>query len=138
MYLSQDPIGLAGNNPTLYGYVKNTNLWIDVLGLKEEILTSGTVYRKGSGTLNNLTPAYPKDATTGLSTVIEKPSSGKFQTIDIEKLQGTGLEAVKDGKDHVSIRPVNDPDKIKLTEWAKTKGTETEHKFSKAVKNACH
>jgi RHS repeat-associated protein len=25
-YLSQDPIGLAGNNPTLYGYVKNTNI----------------------------------------------------------------------------------------------------------------
>jgi RHS repeat-associated protein len=33
MYLSQDPIGLAGNNPTLYGYVQDPNSWIDVFGL---------------------------------------------------------------------------------------------------------
>jgi uncharacterized protein RhaS with RHS repeats len=35
MYLSQDPIGLAGNNPTLYGYVSNSNLMIDPWGLDE-------------------------------------------------------------------------------------------------------
>ena len=33
-YLSQDPIGLAGNNPTLYGYVQNSNVMTDILGLK--------------------------------------------------------------------------------------------------------
>lgn len=33
VYLSQDPIGLAGNNPTLYGYVKDVNRYIDKLGL---------------------------------------------------------------------------------------------------------
>jgi len=33
MYISQDPIGLAGNNPTLYGYVKDPNSWLDILGL---------------------------------------------------------------------------------------------------------
>ena len=32
-YLSQDTIGLEGNNPTLYAYVYDTNLWIDLLGL---------------------------------------------------------------------------------------------------------
>jgi RHS repeat-associated protein len=32
-YLSQDPIGLAGNNPTLYGYVSDTNSWLDIFGL---------------------------------------------------------------------------------------------------------
>jgi RHS repeat-associated protein len=32
-YLSQDPIGLAGNNPTMYGYVKDPNSWLDVFGL---------------------------------------------------------------------------------------------------------
>ena len=32
-YISQDPIGLAGNNPTLYGYVSDTNMWVDILGL---------------------------------------------------------------------------------------------------------
>ena len=34
-YISQDPIRLMGNNPTLYGYVGDTNTWTDVLGLNE-------------------------------------------------------------------------------------------------------
>jgi RHS repeat-associated protein len=33
-YLSQDPIRLAGNNPTLYGYVQDVNSWVDVFGLE--------------------------------------------------------------------------------------------------------
>jgi uncharacterized protein RhaS with RHS repeats len=33
MYISQDPIGLAGGNPTLYGYVKDMNNWLDINGL---------------------------------------------------------------------------------------------------------
>jgi RHS repeat-associated protein len=55
MYLSQDPIGLAGGNPTLYGYVKDVNSWIDVFGLDcklsekvkigEEIAPNTTVKR---------------------------------------------------------------------------------------------
>ena len=32
-YISQDPIGLVGRNPTLYVYVKDTNKWIDIWGL---------------------------------------------------------------------------------------------------------
>lgn len=32
-YISQDPIRLIGNNPTLYGFVKNINIWIDLFGL---------------------------------------------------------------------------------------------------------
>ena len=32
-YISQDPIGLAGNNPMLYGYVNDINTHLDVLGL---------------------------------------------------------------------------------------------------------
>lgn len=31
-YISQDPIGLAGNNPTLYGYVFDINNEVDILG----------------------------------------------------------------------------------------------------------
>ena len=34
-YISQDPIGLTGGNPTLYGYVGEPNSWIDVLGLSK-------------------------------------------------------------------------------------------------------
>ena len=32
-YISRDPIGLVGGNPTLYGYVPDTNSWMDVFGL---------------------------------------------------------------------------------------------------------
>jgi RHS repeat-associated protein len=32
-YISQDPIRLAGDNPTIYGYVKDTNTWLDICGL---------------------------------------------------------------------------------------------------------
>jgi len=32
-YISQDPIRLAGNNPTLYGYVGDCNKWFDLFGL---------------------------------------------------------------------------------------------------------
>ena len=31
--MTHDPIGLAGGNPTLYGYVGDTNWWIDPFGL---------------------------------------------------------------------------------------------------------
>ena len=32
-YTQQDPIRLAGGNPTIYGYVKDVNIWVDVFGL---------------------------------------------------------------------------------------------------------
>ena len=32
-YTQVDPIGLAGGNPTLYGYVRNTLLHVDIFGL---------------------------------------------------------------------------------------------------------
>ena len=32
-YISKNPIGLAGNNPTLYGYVGDCNKWFDLFGL---------------------------------------------------------------------------------------------------------
>lgn len=34
-YTQQDPIGLAGGNPTLYGYVSDTNSELDLLGLSK-------------------------------------------------------------------------------------------------------
>ena len=36
-YISQNPIGLAGGNPTLYAYVSDVNYWNDVLGLTAEV-----------------------------------------------------------------------------------------------------
>lgn len=34
-YISQDPIGLEGNNPNFYAYVRDSNVWVDILGLSE-------------------------------------------------------------------------------------------------------
>jgi RHS repeat-associated protein len=45
-YVSQDPIGLAGGNPTLYGYVRNPLSWVDELGLKCKSQVSGEKGRK--------------------------------------------------------------------------------------------
>ncbi|MFK7031627.1 RHS repeat-associated core domain-containing protein [Flavobacterium oreochromis] len=50
LYLSQDPIGLAGNNPTLYGYVKDSNGMVDILGLAGEDVDWGKYFREISGT----------------------------------------------------------------------------------------
>ena len=33
MYISQDPIGLGGNNPNFYAYTRDSNTWVDILGL---------------------------------------------------------------------------------------------------------
>ena len=45
-YISQDPIGLAGNNPTLYAYVSDANSEVDVFGLDCSNLSK----RKAGGT----------------------------------------------------------------------------------------
>ncbi len=39
-YICQDPIRLAGNNPTLYGYVGDLNKYVDVWGLSDCKLSS--------------------------------------------------------------------------------------------------
>ena len=41
MYISQDPIGLAGGILNLYGYVDDTNTWIDVFGLQKSYKAPG-------------------------------------------------------------------------------------------------
>ena len=40
MYISSDPIGLAGNNPTLYGYVEDVNSYLDLFGLEKCALSA--------------------------------------------------------------------------------------------------
>ena len=41
-YTQQDPIGLAGGNPTIYGYVGDPNMEFDLFGLKwKDLLPSG-------------------------------------------------------------------------------------------------
>lgn len=69
MYISSDPIGLVGNNPTLYGYVEDVNLWLDFWGLHKnsnnqvgyfgiyKIIINGEVYKYGKADLGRTTTA---------------------------------------------------------------------------------
>ena len=53
-YISQDPIGLAGGNPTLYGYVFDPNTQIDPFGLdcgKKKITAIAPYYPPNDGAL---------------------------------------------------------------------------------------
>ncbi|HEX2627650.1 MAG TPA: RHS repeat-associated core domain-containing protein, partial [Chitinophagaceae bacterium] len=45
LYISQDPIGLLGNNPNIYAYTHDPNSWLDVLGLAHDLI--GEIIRNG-------------------------------------------------------------------------------------------
>ena len=56
-YISQEPIGLAGNNPNFYAYVENSNWWVDVFGLdckKYEKIVEGKNFRSHFTSHKNL------------------------------------------------------------------------------------
>ena len=48
MYISEDPIGLASGNPTLYGYVGDVNGQTDVFGLSSFLFRADDFYKKGA------------------------------------------------------------------------------------------
>ncbi|QOW59970.1 DUF6531 domain-containing protein [Treponema pedis] len=83
-YISQDPIGLAGNNPTIYGYVKDPNSWIDVFGLRGlwKLTTEGT----------------SKKRTIGQHTYYQHKSTGLWWSIDTAKHGGSAFKVFKEGK----------------------------------------
>lgn len=46
-YISQDPIGLKGNNPILYGYVYDSNTQVDPIGISVESRSLDVIVRTG-------------------------------------------------------------------------------------------
>ncbi|MDO4335711.1 MAG: RHS repeat-associated core domain-containing protein [Bacteroidales bacterium] len=65
MYISSDPIGLAGNNPTLYGYVGDVNIWLDPWGYssKNELIKKKAPIDLGEGYRGRRDPfSYKGDA----------------------------------------------------------------------------
>jgi hypothetical protein len=90
--------------------------------------TPAEIFRKGSATDANLTPR-PVD-TGGLSTTV-KPPPGKSQVIDPARLKQ--LEAVQDGADHASVRPV---DSSRMQEWIDSRGSATPHDFTQELRDA--
>ena len=60
-YVSQDPIRLMGNNPTLYGYVGDLNKWADLFGLKCKKSNTAKVYEDKNGRWRNPDGTFAKD-----------------------------------------------------------------------------
>ena len=56
MYISSDPIGLAGNNPTLYGYVEDVNSYLDLFGLEKCALSASDMKKMGPAPKNMYNP----------------------------------------------------------------------------------
>ena len=55
MYISQDRIRLDGGKK-LYGYVNDTNVWVDILGLKECKMSQDDITAKGESPKNMVNP----------------------------------------------------------------------------------
>ena len=57
-YISQDPIGLEGDNTTIYGFLENPNIYIDILGLKRGPKTGAfrTLPERNGYTLHHIIP----------------------------------------------------------------------------------
>ena len=75
-YISQDPIGLMGGNPTLYGYVKDPNAIVDFYGL---IVVYRAVNPIQESSVNTGTSIQPKDANANYS-IQEHVENGKLNT----------------------------------------------------------
>lgn len=89
------------------------------------------IYRTGSGNGTNLTP---RDRDTGgLSYSTKVPSERPYTATTMEAINTTGeLIAVKDGKIHVSVKPVKSS---KMSEWVGTRdnANNNPHKYTKIL-----
>ncbi|WP_159289946.1 RHS repeat domain-containing protein [Tenacibaculum maritimum] len=54
-YISQDPIGLLGNNPNLYAYVHDVNSWVDPFGLAGNPILFCSKFWKSVGGISSKT-----------------------------------------------------------------------------------
>lgn len=76
-YISQDPIRLAGNNPTLYGYVNDANAWIDPFGLDLHHIIPQQVYRQFKTAFNSVDEHIQN---------VSKKAADTSNLIDLDKL----------------------------------------------------
>ena len=79
IYLSQDPIGLQGGS-RLYGYVRDINSWVDILGLSG--FFTPTVFNAPSGNTHtvyqqNIDWDLPVNTRDGIKTNLELAQQGK-------------------------------------------------------------
>ena len=96
-YISQDPIGLAGNNPNFYGYTFDSNTEVDVLGLNilDDILANpASVWGKSAKELedeiNKGINASTNKTTKGSKKADKVSINGKSQISQIQVHPGGG------------------------------------------------
>lgn len=93
-YLSQDPIGLAGNNPTLYAYVPDPNTWVDIFGL--------------FGILTELAKEISESADHFLAEVCRTVSVGQDATGGLFAASSNGLDPGQVAKcQELGVTPLN-------------------------------
>jgi len=154
LYITQDPVRLNGGF-TFYTYVGDPNTQIDEFGLAPftpKPVTEGSVFRGVKPGQPAFSPSPTDlagmDHMPGISSKPKNNASTQrffekmgadVKEIDVTKLNG--LQAVQDGKDHVSLKPSNEylekkgmTEKQALEDWAK--GGD-EHELSKELKQAC-
>ena len=95
-YISQDPIRMAGNNPTLYGYVKDTNSWLDPFGLDCKIKITD-----GDGITHDIVATISKsDFPETAQHIQDAMKNGHPDIVTISRLEATErrAESLKDVK----------------------------------------
>ena len=113
LYISQDPIGLAGNNPNFYAYVKSTNSWVDIFGLLELFravfkaeyldIVNNNIIRNVNGQydLGKLFATSYEDAVT-FGKLLQRYETTEFKIISVEapdnldlfRFEADGMEAI--------------------------------------------
>ncbi|SUB89287.1 Cell wall-associated polypeptide CWBP200 [Porphyromonas macacae] len=88
MYISQDPIRLAGGNPTLYAYVHDTNAWMDPWGLRSFTQAVGDIGEKYyTGVLKTqgfkiIDVKYGSN--NGIDILAKNPQTGKYDFFEVK------------------------------------------------------
>jgi len=88
IYLSQDPIRLLGGNPILYGYVKNSNTWVDIYGLN--------VFWSGGKAAQKAAEEFAKSE-GGIRTILETTDLGKAAAELADEASAKGIPWPKGG-----------------------------------------
>ena len=149
-YTQQDPVGLAGGNPTLYGYVYNTHVEIDPFGLHDILSDTDLVVRGGTCTVDRFING---------SGVVQDPITGKLSDISTQARPNADLETLAKPFAHkqVGVATVGDIEKAggiitldgelnsiggtKIKNHATVDGLtpeQAEELFNPTQKNPCH
>nr|WP_218057864.1 RHS repeat-associated core domain-containing protein [Gilliamella apicola] len=130
IYISQDPIKLAGNNPNFYAYVHDSNAWVDPFGLDLHHIIPNQIFKEFrknfknvSGYIQNVSkkaidvsnlidlpkpfhgnhPAYSDYVRKKVQQLVD---TGKLDLQNIKKLQDHLIDKIKKAK--ISGKKLND------------------------------